>query len=80
MVGRNIQQDSDIGTEIVHVIKLERAQFDDIILMRILCHLKGQGITYIACQSCIVACLLENMIDQRGCSSLTIRSCDTDHL
>ena len=42
MVWRNIKQNSDIGTEIVHIIELERGQLNDIVFMWILSNLQGQ--------------------------------------
>ena len=42
MVRCDIQQDGDIGTEVVHIVELERTQFDDIIFVRLLCHLQSQ--------------------------------------
>ena len=39
MIGRYIQQDSYIRFEVVHVIQLEAAQFDDIDRMRFFCDL-----------------------------------------
>ena len=80
MVRRDIQQDGDIRTEIVHIVELETAEFDDIILMRFLCYLQGEGVTDVTCQSCIIACLLEDMVDERGGCGLTVRTRDTDHL
>ena len=39
MVGRDIQQNGNIGTEVIHIVQLERRQLDDVILMRLLSHL-----------------------------------------
>ena len=80
MVGCDVQEDGDIGTEVIHIIQLEGAELDDIILMRIFSHLQRQRITDIACETCIVACLLEDMVDQTRGRRLTIRTRDTDHL
>ncbi len=80
MVRGDIQQDGDIGTEIVHIIQLETAELDDIILMWILCYLKSEGVANVACQSSIVTSLLEDMVDERSGSGLTIRARDTYHL
>ena len=80
MVGGDIQQDGDIGPEVVHIVQLEGAELDDIILVRILSHLQRQRVADIACETGIIACLLEDMIDQRGGGGLTVRTRDADHL
>ena len=72
MVWRDVQQDGDVGTEVVHVVQLERAQFYDIVFVRILGHLKCQRVSDIAGQTCIVACFLEDVVDQRGGRGLTV--------
>ena len=64
MVWRDIEQDGDISTEVVHIIQLERTEFDDIVLMRIFCHLQSQRIADITCEAGIITRLLENMVDQ----------------
>ena len=80
MVRSNVQQNSNIGTEIVHIVKLEGTQFDDVILVWILCHLECQRITDITSQTSIISSLLENVVYQRGCSGFSIRTSDADHL
>ena len=62
MVGRNVQQDGDVSTEVIHVVELEGTEFDDVVFMWIFSHLECQRIADISCQSCIVTCLLENVI------------------
>ncbi len=42
MVRRDIEQNGNIGTEIIHIIELERGQLNDVIFMRILSNLQGQ--------------------------------------
>ena len=64
MVGGDVQQDSDIGPEIIHVVELERTEFDDIVCVRILSHLQSQGVTDVASKSGIIARILEDMVDE----------------
>ena len=64
MVGRDIQQDGDIGTEVVHIVQLEGAELNDIVGMRVLCHLQCQGVTDIACQADVISRILEDVIDE----------------
>ena len=42
MVGRDVQQNGNVGTEVIHVVKLEGTEFDDVVLVRLLSHLQGQ--------------------------------------
>ena len=42
MVGSDVQYNGDIGTEVVHVVKLERAELYHVAVVRILSHLKGE--------------------------------------
>ena len=72
MVRRNVQQNGDVCTEIVHIIELERREFDDVVLMRLFCHLQGQRVTNVSSQSGIVARLTEDMIDERSGCRLTV--------
>ena len=80
VVRRDVQQDGDVSTEVIHVVKLERAQLNDVIFVRILSHLKGETATDITSQSGIIACTLEDVIDEAGGSCLTVRACDANHL
>ena len=64
MVRRNIQQNGNIGTEIIHVVELETAEFDNVIFMRLLCHLQGKGVADVTCQSGIITSLLKDMVDE----------------
>ena len=64
MVGRDIHQDSHVRTEIVHVIQLERAQLDDVVVMRFFRHLQSQTLTDISCQPGVISRSLEDMVDQ----------------
>ena len=80
MVGRDVQQDGNVCTEIIHVVELERAELDDVIFVRIFRHLQSQGVADVSCQSSVVACFLEYMVDERGGRGLAVTSCDAYHL
>ena len=64
MVGRDIQQNGDVGTEIIHIVELETAEFDNVIIMRLLCYLQGEGVADVTCQSGIITSLLKDMVDE----------------
>ena len=80
VVGGDIHQHSNVSTEVVHVIQLEARQFNHIVIEMLFCHLKRQTSSYISCQTHIVACLFQNVIDERGGGRLTIRTRNTNHL
>ncbi len=80
MVWSDVEQDCHVGTELIHVVELETAQLDDIVLMRSLCHLQGQTLSDIASQTYIIASRLDDVIDQRSSCGLAVATCDADHL
>ena len=80
MVWSDVEQDCHVGTEFVHVVKLETAQLDDVVLVRSFCHLQRQTLADIASQSYIVSSRLDDVIDQRSSCGLAIATCDADHL
>ena len=55
MVWSDIEQDGHIGTELIHIVELETAQLDDIILVRSFCHLEGKALSDISSQTYIIA-------------------------
>ena len=80
MVWSDIEQDSHVGTELIHVVELETAQLDDVVLMRSFSHLKGKTLSDISSQTDIIASRLDDVVNQRGSGSLTVTSRNTDHL
>ena len=80
MVRCDIQQDGDVGLEIIHVIELEGTQFDDIVVMILVRHLECQRIADISRQTHVQPCLFEDVEDKGGSGRLTVRTGDTDHL
>ena len=64
MVGGDVQQNGDVGAEVIHVVQLERAQLNHIIGMRVFCHLQGKAVADVACQTYIIACILEDVVDE----------------
>ena len=42
VVWRDVQQDGDVGTEVIHVVQLERAEFDDVVFVRVFGDLQCQ--------------------------------------
>ena len=64
MVWSNIHQHGDIGMELIHVVELEAAEFNDVIVIVTFSYLISQTLPNIACQSHIQTCFLENVINQ----------------
>ena len=64
VVWSDVHQHGDIGMEFIHVVELEAAEFDDIIVIVTFSYLISQALSDIACQSHIQACLLEDVINQ----------------
>ena len=80
VVGGDVQQDGDVGLKLVHVVQLERAQLDDVVLMRVLGHLQCQTAPYVASQSGIVASRLEDVVNQRRGGGFAVAARDANHL
>ena len=80
MVGRNVQQDGHVGSEIIHIVELERRQFNNIVFVWLFCDLQGERMSNVSCQSGIVSGSLEYMVDERCRCRLSVRSRDANHL
>ena len=64
MVGGDVEQHGNIGAEVVHVVELERREFDDVVFMWVFSHLQSQRTSDVSGQSHVVACLAEDVIDE----------------
>ena len=51
VVGCDIEQNSNVCTEIVHIIQLERTEFNHIVRMILLRHLQSEGVTDVSRQT-----------------------------
>ena len=79
MVGSDIHQYGDIGTELIHIIQLEGAELDNIIIVLFHCHLQGEAVADVSGQSHVQSRTLENVVNERSSGSLTVRTCNTNH-
>ena len=79
MVRSDVHQYGDVRTEVIHIIQLERAKFDNIIVMVIFGYLQSKTFADVACQTYVQTCAFENVVDQGSCCSLSVRTCNTDH-
>ena len=76
----DVHQYSDVRTEVIHIVQLERTQFDDVIIMMIFGYLQSEALADVACQTYVQACALEDMVNQGSCGRLPVRARDTNHL
>ena len=80
MIRRDVQQDSNVGTELIHIVELEAAQFNDVVIIFFaLCNLECQTSSNVSSQTHIITSILEDVIDETGCCSFPIRACNTNH-
>ena len=79
MIRCDIHQYGDIRTEVIHIVQLERTQFDDIIVMMIFGYLQSKALANVACQTYIQTCTLENMVNQGSGGCFSVRTGDTNH-
>ena len=80
VVGRDVEQHGDVGAEVVHVVELKRAEFYDVVLVRVFGHLVGQRVANVASQSGIVARRAEDVVDEAGGGGLAVAARDANHL
>ena len=80
MIRSDIQQDGDVGLKIIHIIQLERRQFNHIVVMVLMRHLQCQRITDITSQTDVQTGLFQDVENQRGSGCLAVRTGDTNHL
>ena len=79
MVRGNVHQDGDIGAELIHIVQLEGAEFDNIIVVLLHGHLQGKAVADVACQPYIQSRTLEDVVNERGGGSLAVRTGDANH-
>ncbi len=79
VVGGDVHQHSDVGTEIIHVLQLERAEFHNIDVVFVFGDLPCQRTSYIACKPCVDACLAQDMVNQHSRGGLAVRPGYTHH-
>ena len=64
MIGCDVHQHGNIGTELIHIIQLERAELNHIIIMLVCGYLQGKTLTYVTSQSYIQTCTFENVVNK----------------
>ena len=79
MVRSDVHQYGDVRTEVIHIIQLERAKFDNIVIVVIFGYLQSKAFADVACQTYVQTCAFENMVDQGSRCGLPVRTCNTDH-
>ena len=79
MVRSDVHQYGDVRTEVIHIIQLERAKFDNIVIVVIFGYLQSKAFADVTCQTYVQTCAFENMVDQGSRCGLPVRTCNTDH-
>ena len=72
MVGRDVHQYSDVGTEVVHVVELERTELNHVVVVLFSGHLQGKATAYVASKAHVETGTLQDVVDERGSGSLAI--------
>ena len=80
VVGRDVHQHGDVGLEVIHVVQLETAQLNHVVIMLLLSHLQRQTVANITGQTHIVTRILQDVVDERRGGGLTVRTRDANHL
>ncbi len=80
VVGRNVGDDGDIGPEIIAVVQLEAADFQDIIIEMFRGYLVGVALADVAAQPHVQACVLQQVVDQGSGRGLAVAAGDADFL
>ena len=76
----DVHQYGNVGTEVIHIVQLEGTQLNDVVIMLLRGYLQGQAVADVAGEADVQACTLEDVINERGGCSLSVRAGDTDHL
>ena len=80
VVGRDVKQHGHIGLELIHVIQLETAQFNDVHVVMLGSDLQRQTTAHITCQAHVQTRFLEDVIGEFGRRCLAIAAGDANHL
>ena len=78
MVGGDIEQDGDVGAEVVHIVQLEGGKLHYVPLVWRLGHLQRLAVPDVAGQAYIESGFLQDVVNERGRSRLAIAPRDTD--
>ena len=78
VVGRDIHQHPDVGTETVHAVELERTQLQHIPVVVARGHRVGEALADIAAQSHVQPGVAHDLVDERRGGRLAVRSGDAD--
>ena len=84
MVGGDVEQHGDVGMEVVHVVELERRNFEHepvgIAFFFVFCHAQCHGSTDVSGEFHVVTGLAQDVIDERSGRSLAVRTGDAEQL
>ena len=80
MVGRDVHQHGDVGFEVVHAVELETTELQHIDIVFLRGHLHGVALPDVAAQTYVQACVLQEIVDERGGRGLAVAAGDADFL
>ncbi len=67
VVGRDVEDDGDVGLEVVHIFKLETRKFDNIDFVGVACHLIGETVAHVSGEAHVDTRFLKNVVgEHRG--------------
>ena len=64
MVGRNVQQNGNVGTEVEHIVQLKRREFDHVPVYIAFGYLQRETASDVAGEAYVKAGLLQDMINE----------------
>ena len=76
MVRGDVGDDCDVCFEVVHVVKLEAAELQNVDVEFLGSHLISIALADVTAQTHVHSCLLEEMINQGSGSGLSVATCD----
>ena len=84
VVGSDVEQHGNVGTEVVHIVELERGDFQYIPIAVAFffdfSYLKCERTTDVSGQSYVESGRLEDVEDERCCGGFAVGACDAEHL
>ena len=78
MVWGYVCDDGDVRLEVIHVVELEAAEFQNIDVEVFGRHLIGVALADVASEPDVQSGLLQKVVDERGCRCLAVASGDAD--
>ena len=72
MVRGDVGDNGDVGPEGIAAVELEAADFQHVVVVLLGCHLKGVALADVAAKAHVEACVLQQVVDERGGGGLAV--------